>query len=155
MPDAEESGKEAGNDEDGEKDDERGCEAGRRHADEPVQLGPGGEHDGRRVVLGLLQGERQVARRHHLDDPVDADVLLLLTGFRHVTSLTGTPLIRARLSGRSDPLRSVRVPRFKSLVLSGRLLSVSALLRALVPADLNGTLEVHFHGIREFESLVT
>ena len=63
---AEEGGEEARDDENGQQDDQRGCETGRRHADETLALGTRRENDGGRVVLGLLQSERQITRRHHL-----------------------------------------------------------------------------------------
>ena len=57
----------ARDDEDGQQDDQRGGEAGRRHADEALRFAARREDDRRRVVLGLFQRERQVARRHHLE----------------------------------------------------------------------------------------
>jgi len=83
---AEEGGEEARDDENGQQDDQRGCETGRRHADETLALGTRRENDGGRVVLGLLQSERQITRRHHLDDAVDTNVLAL--GLGDVTTTT-------------------------------------------------------------------
>ena len=79
VPEAEEGREEAGDDEDGEEDDERGGEGGRRHADvallarrprlrhRRVQVDHG-------VVLALLDGEGEVAARHHLDHLLHAHV---------------------------------------------------------------------------------
>ena len=55
---AQEGGEEAGDDEDGQEDDQRCRESRGRHADETFALRPRREHDGRRVVLRLLQSER-------------------------------------------------------------------------------------------------
>lgn len=166
MPDAKESGEQTGNDQDEEEDDEGGGEAGRRHADETFRLGARREDDGRRVVALLFQGERQVASRHHLDDAVDANVLLLggggrwrlgsanitLTSWRSLdTVLFG---FRARPAGhRSDPV--VRIPGLGARQRRSccRVIGSCALIGALVATDLNGTLEVNFHRVGEFEGL--
>lgn len=165
MPDAKESGEQTGNDQDEEEDDESGGEAGRRHANETFRLGARREDDGRRVVALLFQGERQVASRHHLDDAVDADVLLLGGGRRrlgsaNITLTSGRPLdtvlfgFRARPAGhRSDPV--VRIPGLGARQRRScrRVIGSCALIGALVATDLNGTLEVNFHRVGEFEGL--
>ena len=162
MANAQEGGQQARDDQDGQQDDERGREARRRHANEAFGLGARREDDSRRVVARLLQGESQIAGRHHLDDPVDADVLLLRRRLLADVTLTSgrsldAVLFGARLSGGSDP--GVRVPRLgrrggrRVLDGSGSVGS-GALIRALVATDLDGALEVDFHRVGEFESLL-
>lgn len=159
MADAQEGGQQARDDQDGQQDDQRGCEARRRHANEAFSLGARREDDGGRVVAGLFQRERQIARRHHLDDSVDADVLLLrrlldavdvaLTSRRPLDAV----LLWALAGRRADA--GVRIPGLGAS--AGRVLLHAfrsrALVGALVATDLNGALEVDLHGIGELERL--
>ncbi len=162
MADAQESGQQARDDQDGQEDDQRGREARRRHADETFGLGARREDDRRRVVAGLLQGESQIASRHNLDDPVDADVLLLGRRLLHGTDVALTSrrsldavLLGARLAG-GGPDASVRVPRLgrrSGRRVLRRSIRSCALIRALIATDLDGALEVDLHRVGEFEGL--
>lgn len=161
-------GHQAWHQQDAEQYDQRRGETDGGHADHGRWIdGPGGEHHCRRVV-GVLQGECQISGGHHLDDSVDA-YLLLVADRSSVEPLPDAPLVPG--TGRTDSgvhiQRGGRWTVLRWRVLYGRVMSgqqaavlcgqdgvrVRTLVRALVPADLYGALEVHFHRIRELERL--
>lgn len=69
-------GYQTGHQQDAEKDDQRGGESDRSHADHWRTRFDGSDREhhgiGGRAVCGVVQGERQVTRGYYFDDAVDA-----------------------------------------------------------------------------------
>ena len=100
VSETEEGGQQAGDDQDGQQDDQGGGERRRRHADVSVfneGLLDRWEEVDDGLVVGLLDGESQVAGRDDLNDLLDSDVFKIdlgdfadvITGLTTATALVG------------------------------------------------------------------
>jgi len=155
VSETQEGGEEARDDKNGEEDDEGGSEGRSGHADVALFFVEGLSnswiHVNDGVVSSILNVKGEVTAGHNLDHFFDPNVSIVFVG--HVTTRSAGTSVCGLWRCLRSSIRSFRGAALWRRCVGGWSFGILALVRALVSTDLDGTLEVNFHGVGELEGL--